>query len=206
MKFVRKLGLIVLFAVFSSNSIAGVIIGDNEWLQPADFLGLTYNQIGAVCDTNPMGVGSGNCSGILSTGSGPIDLTGFIWASDEQVRGLFETFVGAPVPDSFSEVDSTWAPALLSLFNPTSISSLVGPSLAGLTRSNMGGAVVRQLFDDEAGDLDQIRSFQAGVDFVQPTIGAWFFRPVPTSVPAPAPVLLLGLGLLGLIARRKVKA
>jgi len=51
------------------------------WLQPADFLNYSYNQVAEVC---PDGV----CSGGLP-GSSTFDLTGYLWASSEDVELLF---------------------------------------------------------------------------------------------------------------------
>jgi hypothetical protein len=113
---------------------AGDIIPVNgkEWLQPDLFIGLTWEEINAVC---PNGV----CNGVLAGR----DVTGWIWASIEDVAALFNYYIGRPVfvgdVDQFpffEEADSAWAPAF---FNTgwRSISDGTGPveGIHGTTRS-----------------------------------------------------------------------
>ena len=58
-----------------------------KWLQPADFIGYTYDQINAVCP-------GGACSGTLP--GSKFNLTGYTWASAEEVSGLFNAYGVTP--------------------------------------------------------------------------------------------------------------
>ena len=60
-----------------------VNIGGKQWLQPSHFTGYSYEELLTVCP-------SGVCSGRL-VGS-DIDLTGYTWASSEEIRALFQLY------------------------------------------------------------------------------------------------------------------
>lgn len=66
---------------------AGPIIEGREWLQPADFLGYSWNDFNAVCAGGP-------CVGSVGV-SGP-DITGWTWASIFEVGDLFSSGTGHP--------------------------------------------------------------------------------------------------------------
>ena len=60
-----------------------IILDGKEWLQPLDFIGYTYDQVSVAC---PGGV----CSGTLPGSA--FDLTGYTWASIEEVSALFNSY------------------------------------------------------------------------------------------------------------------
>lgn len=60
-----------------------VAVDGKAWLQPKDFVGYSYNQVSAVC---PGGV----CSGALPGST--FDLTGYTWASIDDVTALFAAY------------------------------------------------------------------------------------------------------------------
>ena len=95
-----------------------VLIGEREWRQVADTKGISWNEVATVCDDS-----TGECSGIV----GSVDLTGWTWASVEDVNGLFNNYLVpeslGPGPDRIEMNKSTWAPAILSDFMPTSTTS-----------------------------------------------------------------------------------
>jgi hypothetical protein len=72
-----------------------------EWLQPADFIDYSYEQIAKIC---PNGV----CSGTVPGGS--IDLTGYFWASSEEVSLLFLAYQQANKfgTDDFERTGTSW--------------------------------------------------------------------------------------------------
>jgi hypothetical protein len=77
-----------------------------EWLQPVDFTNHSYNQISAVC---PDGV----CSGTLP-GSAK-DLTGYMWASSDDVLLLFQAYrkAGRAILEDFENTASDLGSLLL---------------------------------------------------------------------------------------------
>jgi hypothetical protein len=58
-----------------------------DWLQPIDFSQFSWNEVEAACDFRAEGL----CSGLL----GEIDITGWTWASAEDVSALFNFFIGS---------------------------------------------------------------------------------------------------------------
>ena len=88
------------------NPIKDTIKVDGKiWAQVDLFTNLSWNQINAVC---PNGI----CAGILKGH----DMTGWTWASVEDLNALFNHYLGAnvlgPGPDHHMEdPDSEWAPA-----------------------------------------------------------------------------------------------
>ncbi|MCB1697718.1 MAG: hypothetical protein KDI34_15935 [Halioglobus sp.] len=169
---------------------AGDIIPVNgkEWLQPDLFIGLTWEEIDAVC---PNGV----CNGVLAGR----DVTGWTWASIEDVAALFNYYIGRPVFvgdvdgfPGFEEADSAWAPAFFNTgWRP--ISDGPGPveGVHGMTRSiaytDQNDATVIYAagitnlptgFVGEGGIGDYVLARSLGYTttlFPSPT-GAWFFR------------------------------
>ena len=86
MRFKTSIVLLAMAAVLPFRAEASLIIGDSEWLQPADFVNYSWNDINTVCP-------AGFCGGQL--GSGP-DLTGWQWASAESVGALFASVSAHP--------------------------------------------------------------------------------------------------------------
>jgi hypothetical protein len=78
-----------------------VIANGIEWLQPALFTNLSWNDVSAVCP-------DGECSGLLNG----YDVTGWTWASVNEIRELFNNYIAldqtgrsplGPAPDSYVE-------------------------------------------------------------------------------------------------------
>jgi hypothetical protein len=96
-----------LMPVFSTDPGASKVGGtlrtievDGEerlWLQPNDFANYSYNQVSEVCP-------NGTCSGSLPGSS--IDLTGYTWASIDDVRLLYNAYQDAGV-SLLGEFEST---------------------------------------------------------------------------------------------------
>jgi hypothetical protein len=87
--------------------IPSITVGDREWAQTDVFRGLSWNEIDAVCPE----ASGGACSGLLDG----YDVTGWIWASDEDMQTLFNSYgVTPPLTPTNQRVDdfgTTWAPA-----------------------------------------------------------------------------------------------
>ena len=91
-----------------------VIAGGKEWAQPDLFLSLTWNEINVVCPS----LSGGICNGGTLNG---YDMSGWTWASVDDVNALFNVFLiaggvsGSDLlsgPDSYLQAGSAWAPAL----------------------------------------------------------------------------------------------
>lgn len=83
-----------LMPVFKQVQPDFIVVEGREWLQPADFMNYSYNQISEVCPERV-------CSGTLPGSTK--DLTGYFWASSDDARLLFETYemAGRPLTGDF---------------------------------------------------------------------------------------------------------
>lgn len=124
-----------------------------EWLQPADFIDYSYNQVAAVC---PNGI----CSGTLPGST--IDLTGYTWASSDDVRFLFQAY-----EESGKEIRED--------FDKTFEGPLDGQYALIALLSDETTAVILQEDDDETRSIDTELlqgKDEAGIG------GAWFWHPL----------------------------
>ena len=90
----------------------------NRWANVYAIDRLSWNEIAAVCPRD----GYTACTGVLD-GS---DVSGWIWATQEQVRALFKdvTGLGSELDQlQYREIDSAWAPAALARLNVTMTSA-----------------------------------------------------------------------------------
>ena len=186
------------------SSHATVLVGDKLWLQPADLLGYSWRTFDAACP-------AGACDGQLG-GTGP-DVTGWTWASIDEVGDLFATI--GPHPGGiarFFSPDVSIAGDILSGsgFNATTdfdiainfgVTAIVGyASTAGpLAETGYLGFVQFGLFPLSRGStLDTTSTI--GIDDPTDVIGGWLYRA--QAVPAPATVWLMLLPVAGVVARR----
>lgn len=196
-----------------------VTVNGQEWLQPLDFVNLTWSGISQVCAPS-----SGLCGGELNG----MDVTGYTWASISDLQSLFNYYIGSellgPGHGQHAEDESIWAPAFfadgwVSVYGDASVIHLTG----GMVRNSYfttehGQLTYLSYLEDRWGvpeyDLPNIDVVSADTD-VGPqlsvgssysSVGAWFFRnqsEPPTEAPTPATVSLLGLGLATLVYSRR---
>lgn len=130
-----------------------------QWLQPADFVNYSYNEVSAVC---PDGI----CSGTLPGSA--IDLTGYTWASSNEfdLLGLAYQQAGVPLTDEFKETP-----------NP----GLYGQGLIGLLRDppqEPNGSVIfgyNISYEDEDYQIGDA-GFELSKDDSIALAGIWFWR------------------------------
>ena len=121
-----------IFSLVASLPRKEVITADGKvWAQVDLFSGLSWEDINAVCSAE-----TGVCSGVLND----YDVTGWTWASVDEVNALFNFYIGSavlgPGPDLLAgQWDSTWAPTIFEDgWRPTIPSDAI-PQIAGATRS-----------------------------------------------------------------------
>jgi len=126
-----------------------VIVDDKEWLQPKDFVNYSYDQVSAVC---PGGI----CSGPIVPGGR--DLTGYIWASSQDVKLLSDIYtqVGRNISEDFER---------------TAYESNIDYILyAMLSDPPQGGIVIGA---SAGGNIEIIRTWGGPISIT----GVWFWRP-----------------------------
>jgi hypothetical protein len=154
-------------------AILGIVVVDGkEWLQPDLFTNLSWNDINAVCP-------EGACAGTLNGQ----DLTGWTWATVDDLNALFNYYIGTevlgPGPDIYVvSPDSEWAPAF---FNDGWRGTGVKDSVRGWVRS-LGefGAYTPSMSNDYT-PLDDtvdiaITNDSDGVELRRDFVGGWFYR------------------------------
>ncbi len=161
-----------------------VLIGDREWRQVADTKGISWVDVWTVCDDS-----TGECFGI----AGSVDLTGWTWASVDDVNGLFSNYLTqeslGPGPDRIEMDKSAWAPALLSDFLPTRTTSdfVLAVWVRGYTRTTsksdstqaLEGAVLDALSTPGISVDDKIYTDQLkDKNFADQYVGHWLYRDV----------------------------
>ena len=198
---------------------APVIVDGREWLQPADFVDLSWNDIRQACD--PV---TGACNGVLAG----VDVTGYAWASVDDLNALFNHYLQGnapplgPGPDSLLDsCYSPWADAFFAdgwretatIPNPDGTEVLV----YGWLRDASGAAATIGEFQDsrqgisgcQLAFVDLVATTATGpVDLSADNRGAWLCRgcediPSPVPVDSPAMLLALALALVTLACRRR---
>ncbi len=193
--------LAVIFTLFSTAALAQPVIKDGkEWLQPKDFVNLTWYDVAQVCD--PV---TGLCDGTL----GSTDVTGYTWASVDEVSGLFNAYGVAPPLTGLGEVnhaDSSWAPAFLDDFDHTYISSRHEYVWGWARTADTRGASYTPacanwfestVFDTAITDNSEPNGFEAD------TLGVFLYTLRPNTSPATVPTFptyVLIFTVLGLLA------
>ena len=178
-------GLIAAFTAADVYADPVLLPDGNYWQQPADFLNVGWNEVEQVCPV----INNGACSGFLNG----IDLTGWTFASNSEVRQAIDSLSSETIALDFSTVgivDSEFGPATLSLFTKTGSYGLPydGDYVSGYVR-DVGGTNrtysigIGDRFSATLGDIVQntVESFISK----SPIKGAWFF-----SSDAATPALL----------------
>lgn len=199
---IRMVALVVAGWTGSASAalMSPIGVDGTDWLQPVDFVGYSWNDLASVCDPT-----TGICIGSL----GAEDLTGWTWASVDDVNALFNFYLGSnilgPGPEDYGEVDSSWAPAF---FADGWLTTANNGRMYGWTRTSScclpSGAMVSLLQDWQAtGGVDKAYTQGSALKNTNSLdFGGFFYRSSevqpPSGVPIPPTLGLLGLALAGL--------
>jgi hypothetical protein len=213
LKFTSRLLVVLAISGWAGSISAALIdavdVEGTKWLQPIDFHGYSWNDVSEVCDSS-----TGVCSGLL----GPTDLTGWTWASLDEVNSLLNNFIvtepklvlGTDFVYCDMCVDAYFAAGFNyeTVFVPSTgwlrVSGGVSrtTSLADIERA-YGRAVGQSAFVGILGSNTTI--LKDGSCDIGATCsgdsGAWFYSEVPT--PETTPLIAIGLAGLGAMWRKK---
>jgi hypothetical protein len=176
--------LMPVFKQFSDT----ILIDDKQWYQPYLFSGLSWEDINAVCP-------AGECAGVLNG----YDMTGWTWASIEDVNALFNHYLAmsdgrrhcgqdndkmlGPGPGACFERGSAWADAFFSDgWRPTSGGTPFGEShVSGWMRdlSQSGESTLGGIVEESQGVFGFDFAFTDSSDSLlgsEQGAGGWFYR------------------------------
>jgi hypothetical protein len=151
-----------LMPVFKQRGECPAPSGDIEWLQPADFVGYTHDEIAAICSPS-----SGLCSGFLPRSN--FDLTGYTWASESDIGSLYCEYGFAPPHHVRGEISDS---RFFDDFRPTNVAERVSSrEVVGLLRERDSVGRVIGFSDSDDATFGIVTS-----SFLE-NIGAWFWLP-----------------------------
>lgn len=182
---------------------AGPIIGDQEWYQPVDLVGYSWNDFNAIC-------GAGTCNGLLG-GVGP-NLAGWTWASIFEVGDLFAAT--SPHAGGISFYESSQLQPFIDFMNDTGFARTTDDLVAinygltgvagfsstlvpGVGLAYLGVAQLSVGFPSgtPAGSIFSTTPVSTLTE-AGPYIGGWVYRA--SEVPAPATLWLIASGVMAL--------
>jgi len=208
-------GLLAMLGLVGSAAIAGPIYMDasgREWLDINDTRYRSWDDTSAVCNAT-----TGDCSGVLASNgsSSDVDLTGYTWASRDDVRELFYEVAGLPpgTLDGYSAafpigagygaaafgaleptIQFDWGPAFENIVNGLTRGTYVGSD--GLVHG-ISGIIDAPPFGSDSFTIDgglatNIREISQGVFLYK-------------AVPEPGTPALFALGLFGVWASARTR-
>jgi hypothetical protein len=209
-----------VMSLVAGAAFAGPIYLDSsgrEWLDVNDTRFRSWNDAAAVCNAV-----TGDCSGVLATStvaSSDIDITGYRWATRNEVRDLFYEAAGLPPGslDSFTAsfpIAAGYGTTAFGVFEPT-IQFDWGPAfenvLNGVTRDTYVGA--DSLVHGYSGIIhnppfaSDTFTITGGLatDIREISMGVFLYRTAPAPVPVPEPdtLVLFAAALVSLLFVRR---
>jgi hypothetical protein len=206
-KLTGKLFVVMVFGWVGSASAAmmpPIAVDGREWLQPIDFLHHSWNEVSTVCNAI-----TGTCTGSLAGN----DLTGWTWASVDDVNSLFNHYIGSaelgPGPDNtggpngMTPGDNWLTEMMADGFIPTYTIPEQGYVFITTFFRTTNADGVPYAGGMQYGCYDICPFQSANTDGTWPSDYSdygttWFTRDPASGVPSPATFPLLGLGLAAL--------
>lgn len=203
-----------LLLPFTSNQALAVVLDGKNWMQVTQSVNFTYNNLAGVCSLT-----TGACNGSVTNAVGTtLDLTGWTWASHDDMASLFQSVTGAPAgtfdaaQGSYfqSHQSGSWADQFIDtdgagsdtgFFDFTLQVSASDFVVFGLTRSIVSGSADRSYIRSTAVTDAAIFGNPVGLDIARSHTGMWLFQP--TAVPGPGVSFIILLGLFGICASRR---
>jgi len=153
-----------------------ITVDGKKWAQVDLFTSLSWVDINAVC---PGRIRNGLLNGY--------DMTGWTWASVDDVNALFNYYIGSPQlgtgPDLYSQLNSQWAPAFFGAgFRITDYEDVTNDAVWGWTRSlslMTGEAHIVYLRDYKGADSlhdTALTNISLGTSWALPRVGGFFWK------------------------------
>ena len=174
---VDRIRLLLFFAIFiqaiPSLGWESLIVGDKEWYKTADTAGYCYQDYVAIC---PEGI----CTGSI----GGNDLTGWTWATVDDVNDLFNRYIGSNElngPSEYRDYDSGWGWEILQDFGTNgdgwfyTVPAVVGWTSTGFYVGSASATGYTATSPSSNSGADTSKTFptpQCELTF----LGAWLYR------------------------------
>jgi hypothetical protein len=198
---------------------AVVTVGNREWRQLTETTGFSWNEVSTVCNST-----TGVCNGSLGPDGSKVDFTGWNWAANSDVQGLFNAQIGNFFATATTDykpgvIDNSQIAAFMAdgFFLPTQTAGARRVIGFSRTPERLGQTVLAPDVQDATnqGACDFGPNFcdaaflnrNYGLTSKEAAVGAWLYRDA-SPVPLPGALLLFGSGLatlLGLARKRSGK-
>ena len=206
--------LAAFYFLFSVNANAAIIDGRN-WMQVTETVNFSYNQLA----NGPCDVLTGLCNGIATNHLGTsIDLTGWTWASANDIAGLFEFLTGAPDGTfdveqvNYSEGAASWAANAIDtdglgadsgFFDVTHFFNNDDYMVAGYTRSVLSGRTDRSYLRSSSTHSTAVigNGSTTTFDTARAHTGMWLYQSI--AITEPSLLVLLAIGLIPVSLRKR---
>lgn len=212
------LNLFILTLFLASTQAHAVIIGDKDWLQVTETSYARWSELDYIFDTSTGQCDVADCAlsriGELAGVLPDIDLTGYIWADNEEVNNLFQSYLGGAglaSLDSNNDTDvgigglNTFFADFTATYADVPVSGQALLVIDGWTRSRspMTCGASGDSISAWNYQIDRPHSMQdmVALDTCNPEsysewLGAWLYKPA--AIPEPPITALFTIGLLGL--------
>lgn len=208
-----KLALSLVLCLAMASSAQSAVIGDKDWLHMSNTIWYSWNEMDAIFDPDTGRCDVSECIMRSQAWQRSIDMSGYIWASTEEVNTLWTSFTGQEgldslTSDNYKEVTNTLrAEELVTLIGPTDGDGSDDLLFSfGTTRSQDPQGQAHLLFIK---NNSMREPYRYGTDSIHLDVGGipkqswstssagWFYKPVEVTAPPVWIGVALAVALVG---------